>query len=196
MHELSPTELWQLFVHFLGLSLLAVGGAITATPGMHRHLVTDKGWLSEVQFTDSIALAQAAPGPNVLFVAVMGWNVAGGWGVLATLSGILLPSTTVALWASRWQGANRQHPAVQAFTHGMAPITLGLLLATSWLLIEPALRTLWQAPLRPITTPSVQAIGSLVLFVFTVIAMLRRQLGPLALTGIGGAVGAVLTLMA
>jgi chromate transporter len=52
-----------------------VGGAITTAPDMHRYLVTDQRWLTDSQFTSSIALAQAAPGPNVLFVALMGWNV-------------------------------------------------------------------------------------------------------------------------
>jgi hypothetical protein len=35
-------------------------------------LVSEQGWLNEAQFTQSMALAQAAPGPNVLFVALMG----------------------------------------------------------------------------------------------------------------------------
>jgi chromate transporter len=188
MTDFGPGQLWQLFLHFFGLSLLAVGGAITTTPDMHRHLVTDKAWLTETQFTDSIALAQAAPGPNVLFVAVMGWNVAGGWGVLATLAGILLPSTTLALWASRWQRAHREHMAVRVFKDAMAPITIGLLLATAWLLVEPALRGLWHTAQQTVFTASVV---SALLFVFTVATMLRRQLGPLALIAVGAVVGAL-----
>ncbi len=194
MHDLTFHELWQLFFHFLSLSLLAIGGAITTTPEMHRTLVTENAWLSEAQFTDSIALAQAAPGPNVLFVAVMGWNVAGGWGVLAALSGILLPSTTLALWAARWQGANRKHPAVVAFTSGMAPITIGLLFATSWLLIEPQLRGLWQRPVDAPDHTFTQAALSALLFIVSMVAMVWRKLGPLALIGLGAAVGAAMTL--
>jgi chromate transporter len=194
MHDLTVQELWQLFFHFLSLSLLAVGGAITTTPDMHRTLVTDNAWLSEAQFTDSIALAQAAPGPNVLFVAVMGWNVAAGWGVLAALGGILLPSTTLALWASRWQGAHRKHPVVLAFTSGMAPITIGLLFATSWLLIEPLLRGLWQPPLEGPENASTQATVSALLFVVSMLAMVWRKLGPLALIGLGAVVGAAMSI--
>ena len=71
-----PADLWwSLVVHFASLSLLAVGGAITTAPDMHRYLVGQQGWLSDAQFTSSIALSQAAPGPNVLFVALLGWNV-------------------------------------------------------------------------------------------------------------------------
>ena len=59
------------------LSLLAVGGAITTAPDMQRYLVGEQGWMSDAQFTAGVAIAQAAPGPNILFVAVMGWHVAG-----------------------------------------------------------------------------------------------------------------------
>ena len=73
MSALQPAlplaDLLGLFGHFLLLSLLAVGGAITTAPDMHRYIVAEHQWISGAQFTSSIALAQAAPGPNVLFVA-------------------------------------------------------------------------------------------------------------------------------
>ena len=68
---------FALFAHFLLLSLLAIGGAITVAPDMHRVLVDGLGLLTDAQFNASIAIAQAAPGPNVLFVAVMGYQAAG-----------------------------------------------------------------------------------------------------------------------
>ena len=73
--HLSSADWLDMFQHFASLSLLAVGGAITTAPDMHRYLVDETHWLSDAQFTSSIALAQAAPGPNILFVALMGWNV-------------------------------------------------------------------------------------------------------------------------
>jgi chromate transporter len=145
---------WQdwlsLFAHYLSLSLLSVGGAITTTPDMHRYLVDQQRWLTDSQFTASIAIAQAAPGPNVLFVALMGWNVglnAGGMltgllGVLVTMTGILLPSTTLTYLAARWGHQNRNVRSVRAFKQGMAPIVVGLLIATGWIIAsahnEPA----------------------------------------------------------
>lgn len=149
--SLTGADWLALFAHFAALSLLAVGGAITAAPDMHRYLVTDKLWLTDAQFTSSIALAQAAPGPNVMFVALMGWNVglnAGGYGyallgACATLIGILLPSTTLTLMAARWGHRNRELRAVRAFKQGLAPIVVALLIATGWILIAshgPALQ--------------------------------------------------------
>ena len=139
-----------LFTHFLSLSLLAVGGAITTAPDMHRYLVDTRHWLSDEQFTSSIAIAQAAPGPNVLFVGLMGWNVglnagggpAGGWrayglallGVAVTMLGMLIPSGVLTYSATRWAHKNRELRAVRAFKTGMAPIVIALLIATGWLL--------------------------------------------------------------
>lgn len=134
-----PPELLPLFLHFLTLSLLSIGGAISTAPEMHRYLVGQQHWLSDLQFTNSIALAQAAPGPNILFVAVLGWNIAGLSGALAAMAGIMLPSTTLVLAATRWAQKNQHSLGVRAFKAGMAPITLGLLIATGYLLAEPYL---------------------------------------------------------
>lgn len=131
-----------LFGHYLSLSLLSIGGAISTTPDMHRFLVDQRHWLTDAQFNASVAIAQAAPGPNVLFIALMGWNVginAGGmlWGLLGvTLSmlGILIPSSTLTVLASQWGHRNRELRAVRAFKQGMAPIVVALLVATGWIL--------------------------------------------------------------
>jgi chromate transporter len=135
MNTLAWPELLALFGHFISLSLLSIGGAISTAPDMHRYLVTQQGWLSDAQFSSAIAIAQAAPGPNILFVAVMGFQAAGLAGVAATLLGIMLPSTTLALAAARWGHARQHWPAVVAFKVGMAPVTVALMLATSWILL-------------------------------------------------------------
>ena len=133
---------FHLFLHYLTLSLLSIGGAITTAPDMHRFLVDQQHWLTDAQFNASIAIAQAAPGPNVLFVALLGWNVglnAGGLltgllGVLLSLTGILIPSTVLTYAAAQWGYRNRELRAVRAFKQGMAPIVVALLIATSWIL--------------------------------------------------------------
>ena len=138
----SLQDWFTLFFHYLTLSLLSVGGAITTAPDMHRFLVDQQHWLSDEQFNASIAIAQAAPGPNVLFVALLGWNVglnAGGMltgllGVLLSLLGILIPSTVLTYAAAQWGHRNRELRTVRAFKQGMAPIVVALLIATGWIL--------------------------------------------------------------
>ena len=140
--SLNWNDWLNLFLHYLLLSLLSVGGAITTVPEMHRYLVADHHWLTDPQFNASIAIAQAAPGPNVLFVALMGWNVglnAGSlwhalFGLLVTMAGILIPSTTLTYVTAQWGHRNRDLRAVRAFKQGMAPIVVALLIATGWIL--------------------------------------------------------------
>lgn len=147
---MSLSDWFQLLLFHLSLSLLAVGGAITLAPDLHRWLVSGQGWLTEAQFNQSIALAQAAPGPNVLFVAMTGWtvglNAAGphanpwlatlmaGMASLICLLGVMAPSSALTLIATRWCQKNGELLIVQAFRQGLTPIVVGLLLATSWLL--------------------------------------------------------------
>jgi chromate transporter len=159
-----------LLTHFLSLSLLAVGGVISTVPEMHRRLVDEHQWLTDGQFNASIAIAQAAPGPNVLFVALMGWHVGlnsggglgAGWvgwgsallGVLLAMLGILFPSTTLTFVAARWSHKNREMRAVRAFKQGLAPVVVGLMMATGWILTAAHGVTWSYWPLWLLTTAS------------------------------------------
>jgi len=150
---LSAWDWLHMLGHFLSLSLMAVGGAIATAPDMHRYLVEQQHWISDDQFRASMALAQAAPGPNLLFIPLLGWhvgiNAAGAassglaawpWGLLGVfiiMMGMLLPSTTLTLLAARWGQQNRERLGVRAFKAGMAPIVIGLLGATGWFLSNP-----------------------------------------------------------
>ncbi len=131
---MSASDWLILSGHFLLLSLLSIGGAITVASDMHRVMVDQMGLITDAQFSASIAIAQASPGPNVLFVAVMGYQAAGIAGAVAILTAIMLPSTTLALVAARWGQARRHWLSVRALKAGMAPLVVGLLLATGWIL--------------------------------------------------------------
>ena len=147
--SLQASDWLELLLYFLSMSLLAVGGAISLAPDMHRFLVDQQGWLTDLQFNASVAIAQAAPGPNLLFIALLGWNVglnaagagagSAGWalgllGAGLTMLGILLPSATLTWLATRWAQRNRERRSVRAFKQGMAPIVIGFMMATAWVL--------------------------------------------------------------
>jgi chromate transporter len=174
-HGLSAGDLFSLFNHFLVLSIIAIGGAITTVADMHRYLVVEQGWMTDATFISSIAIAQAAPGPNVLFVAVLGWNAAGLLGVCATMLGIMVPSTALALLVARWGARQTDGFWLRVFTLGLGPLTIGLLLSTGWVLTEPV-RSL------PMTW---------VLVGGTVLVMMASRCSPLWLIAAGGVVGAL-----
>ena len=182
---MSATDWLQLVLHFATLSLLGIGGAITTLPDMHRYLVDRQLWLSDAQFNASVALAQAAPGPNILFVALMGWhvgiNAGGGWlpplGAVMTLAAILLPSSLIAYLGGQWSHRNRELRAVRAFKAGLAPTVVGLLIATGTVLATATGSSLDQWPVWLIAAVS------------TVIVW-RTRLHILWLLGSGALIGA------
>jgi chromate transporter len=192
--HLTASDWLNLFNHFAALSLLAVGGAITTAPDMHRYLVDETRWLSEAQFTSSIALAQAAPGPNVLFVALMGWNVGmnagaslgGGWlsagmgslGVVVAMLGIMLPSSVLTYTATRWAHKHRDNLGIRAFKAGMSPIVIALLLATAWLLTLSNDQPAHDWPLYALTA-------------FTTLVVWRTRVHMLWLIGLGALLGSL-----
>jgi len=134
MSELVQAQVPLLLGHVLLLSLLAIGGAIVVVPDLQRIMVGEMQLLTDAQFNASIAIAQASPGPNVMFIAVLGYQ-AGGLALAALmLAGIMLPSTTLAFAAARWARARQDRPALRAVKAGLAPVTISLLAATGWIL--------------------------------------------------------------
>jgi chromate transporter len=90
-----------------------------------------------------------------------------------------VPSTVLSLWATRWGAQRRETRGVRAFTSGLTPLTLGLLVSTGWVLAEPYL-------LNP-----AHRWGALALIVVSVVAMLRTRLSPMWLVALGTAAGAL-----
>lgn len=171
----GSADWWALFAHFLAMSMLAIGGAVAVAPEIHRYVVEQRGWIGDTQFSASVALAQAAPGPNLLFVPVLGHAIAGLPGAFVALVGILLPSTTLALAASRWGQRRRETRGVRAFVAGMAPVTIGLLLSAGTVLAVPLARV-----------PS-----AWLLIVATIALSVKTRIGPVWLIAAGAAAGAL-----
>lgn len=183
----------HLFGYFLSVSLLTVGGAIATSPDMYRVLVGQQAWLTPAQFNNSVAIAQAAPGPNVLFIALLGLqigiNASAGqpaWVVWAhcalavacTMLGVLLPSSLLMLGTARWIFKRREHRALRAFKQGLAPIVIVMMLATA-LVLASNHGSLAQAP------------GLWLLSVTTMLLVWRTRWHLLWWLGMGAVLGAL-----
>jgi chromate transporter len=174
-----PASPRELFVTFTLIALQGFGGVLavaqrTAIPDMRRMMVSDMGLLSDTQFTSSIAIALAAPGPNTLLVAAIGYQAAGLAGAAAMLLGILLPSTTMGYAAARWSQARGECRLLRAFKSGTAPIVIALPFATGWIL----------AAQTPVWT-------SLVLTVATALLVWLTRIHILILIAAGAVLGAM-----
>ena len=126
--------LLSLFLVFAQLSLMAVGGANALVPEIHRVVVGELHWISAAEFAALYAIAQAAPGPNVLVVALIGWQVAGVPGALAAMLGICGPSSLLTFYVARWWQRFHGSPWLRAIERGFAPLSIGLVLGGGWLL--------------------------------------------------------------
>lgn len=163
---------------FLLLSVMAFGGGNAALPEMHRIAVEQYQWMTDQTFTELFAVAQAAPGPNILVIALIGLNVAGIAGFFAATAALCLPSSVLiyclfGVWERLRHWSWR--PVIEL---GVAPLAVGLVLSSGWLMAFSA-----GAPLR-----------SSILSLATAVAVLRIQCNPLwwiasgALLGLAGIV--------
>ena len=125
-------QLGALFLHFLMLSFLAIGGAPSVLPDIHRYVVEVHGFMTSTQFAELYTLAQVAPGPNVMYLPLVGWHIAGWTGAAVTSIPFLVPSVTLTLLIAH---LHARHPTALigvAIRRGLTPITIGLIFASGW----------------------------------------------------------------
>jgi chromate transporter len=135
---MSNRSLGDIAFYFATLSLIAIGGANALIPEMHRQLVDVSGWMSSREFATLVALSQAAPGPNVLIVSLLGWKVAGLSGALVATAAMCIPSSLMTYGFTRVWDRYRAAPWRAAVQSGLAPVTVGLILASGWVLTQAA----------------------------------------------------------
>ncbi len=128
----------ELAIQFALLSLLTVGGASAVLPEIHRMVVDVHGWMSSETFANLFALAQAAPGPNIMVITLIGWEVAGLQGAVVATAGMTGPAFVLTYGASRLWQRWRDLSWYRTFERGIVPITVGLITASAWLLTTAA----------------------------------------------------------
>jgi chromate transporter len=165
--NISLSDWLTVLLHFASMSVFAIGGAIALIPEFHRFFIDEHAWLTESQFSSGIALAQASPGPNALMLAMMGWNfgmnatpagyshyVFGLLGFISCLLCALTPSCVLTFTATRWVQKNNEKMGVVAFKKGLAPVVIGSMLVSSWVIVRGdfVLANNWQVWLIALTT--------------------------------------------
>ena len=174
MSTVAFSDLVSLFANLVVLSLATNGSALAAAPDLRGLMVNEMSLVSDRDFNASIAIAHAAPGPNLLFVAAIGYQAAGFAGAAVTLGGMLLPSTTLAYAASRWGHANGELRALRALKTAIAPVVVTLPLASGWILASQA-----------------QHWGQLALTVAAALLAWLTRVHVLAIIAVGAAIGAL-----
>lgn len=135
------TTLIALAVIFTQLSLLAFGGGNTILPEMQRQVVEVHQWMSAETFSSLFALGQAAPGPNLMVVTLVGWHVAGWMGVLVTTLAKFGPSSIVTILALFTWERFKDRPWRRLVQVAISPITSGLFLASAVVITQASVHT-------------------------------------------------------
>ena len=178
---MSAKTLLQILLLFSSLSLLSIGGGNTVLPEMHYKSVADYRWLTDSQFADVFAISQAAPGPSILIVTLIGYKAGlGAGGELMGLAGAILATVAMMVPAGLlvyfvvqfWERAKNSNVR-RAIEKGFAPLTVGLVLASGYVMSRAADQD-WRAYL-------LTGVCTLI-FVFT-------KINPLVVVAVAGFLG-------
>lgn len=120
----------RMAVAFGSLSLVSIGGVNALIPELRRQTVEVQGWMSDAAFTHAFAIATAAPGPNVILVSLIGWRVAGLPGLIVATLAFALPSCAICYLVARGLARWSDSGAIARVKAGLAPLALGLILAS------------------------------------------------------------------
>ena len=135
---MKEAPLGEIGATFAILSLMAIGGANATLPEIHRQIVSELHWLDDPTFAELIAVSQAAPGPNILIVSLIGWHVAGLGGLAIATLAMNAPSSLVAWFAGRWLSRLGESVIVTLLKRALAPIAVALILASGLIMAKVA----------------------------------------------------------
>jgi chromate transporter len=165
----------QLFAILAPLSLVAVGGAVAVMPEIHRQVVEVQQLLTDPEFAELFALAQVAPGPNILVVSLIGWKLAGWAGAVTALLSFCVPSSVLTIVVFKAWGRLAGRRWIAAIQAGLAPIAIGFVMASGVILGGAV-----------VTSP----VAYLATAAATVLVM-RTRVHPLILMGIAAVMGVI-----
>jgi len=121
---------------FTQLSLLAFGGGNAILPEMQYQVVTVHQWMTAEEFSSMFAIAQAAPGPNMMIIPLVGWHVAGPLGLMVSSLAKFGPSSIAAIFALNFWNNFKDNPLRARFEKALKPITVGLVLVSAWIIAQ------------------------------------------------------------
>jgi chromate transporter len=170
---ISPV-LIDLALRFGVLSLFAIGGVNAIVTEIQRVAVDVEGWVTRAEFAQAFAIAAAAPGPNLLVVSLIGWKVQGLAGALVATIAICAPSSVVTYAVAHYWNRFRDAPLRVAIERALAPITVGLVLSSGFILARTV----------------DEGLAAVALTVATTALAFTTRVHPLWLLGAGAALGA------
>lgn len=169
--------LLDMAAYFSLLSLISIGGLPAVLPELQRYVIEVKGWLAPEEFLQLYAIGQAAPGPNMLIVSLIGWKVAGLPGALVALGALCGPAGLLAYGVADLWERFKEAPWRLAIQRAMVPLVVAFILSGGYILATPGNAPDWRLWL----------IAGV-----SITAFLTLKVNPLWILATGGTLGAVL----
>jgi chromate transporter len=170
------SDLAKLVGVFGYLSLLTMGGGMAAFPELKRLTVEVHHWLTFPQLMHLYSVGQMGPGPNMMMVVAVGQWVGGFVGAVAVVLAFFGPTGLLALTVGRLWVRLERWPWRASIQKGLAPVSVGLLLAGCFTMARAAITGLETAAiafavlliLRRFTiNPALLILGAAIIGVFT-----------------------------
>jgi chromate transporter len=163
-----------LTAHLALLSSISFGGFPTVLPDVRNFVVAAHGWMTDQDFTNFFALAQAVPGPNmILMMSLVGWRVWGIPGAIASALATFGPPCAIYFTAYRLWDRFHTAPWQRIARIGLVPVTIGLVIGSGTVMARAADAT-WQ---------------SVAVTVTAAVLMLWTRFNPLVILLAGGLLG-------
>ncbi|MBO7114775.1 MAG: chromate transporter [Bacteroidaceae bacterium] len=136
--------LFDLFFTFFKIGLFTIGGGYAMIPLLQREVVERKGWLSNEDFLDLMAIAQSAPGVFVVNMSIfVGYRMRGKRGSVACALGAAMPSIIIILAIALFVGNYKDNPVVENVFKGIRPAVIALILTPTIRLASKAGLNKW-----------------------------------------------------
>ncbi len=169
--------LLDLFLTFSRVSLIAIGGANAAIPEIRHAAVDVHQWMSSDTFTHLFAVAQSAPGPNVLIASIIGWQVAGLVGLLVATLAMVLPASILAFAIGRLISHFTHRREYKLVQDAVVPVAIGLIIASgielslysafdilTWIMVVGTMAFVYFTEANPMWALLVCAIGGMIAY--------------------------------
>jgi chromate transporter len=168
-------SLGSLFLVFLKLGAIVFGSGYVLLAFLRADLVTHRGWLTDAQLADAVAVGQITPGPVFTTATFIGFILGGSRGAILATVGVFLPAFLLVAASGPLVPRIRKSRAAGAFLDGVNVASLALMAAVSWQLGRVSLVD----------------FATVVLAVASLIALLRFRLNSVWLVLFGAIVGAI-----
>ena len=173
----------DIFTCFAKIGAFTIGGGYAMIPIIQKEVVDKRGWISEEDFMDILAISQSAPGILAVNISIfLGHKLRGTKGSIVATLGSTLPSFTIILLIAMFFSGYQDNPTIMAIFKGIRPVVVSLIAVPMINMAKKAKLNFYTGALAVITAlliifmkVSPLYILLVVAVVFTALTVWRRQ---------------------